>query len=79
MTMTTLDGDDLVVRYRGLWMFQGDLTIPKFTAKVWLTYRVDGARSSGVFAGARGRGVMVVDTDTGAEAGRFRGYLVIDD
>jgi hypothetical protein len=59
LTLATPEGD-LVVHYRGMFKFQGDLTIepPEFTARISLVYRVDGDSSTGVFAGASGVGVV---------------------
>ena len=61
LTLPTTDGD-LVVRYRGIFKFRGDLSIdpPEYLSKIWLIYRIDGDESTGVFAGARGVGLMRV-------------------
>ena len=53
------DAGDLVITYRGMFKFRGDLSImpPEYVAQVKLFYTIDGEMSTGVFAGARGVGV----------------------
>ena len=59
LTLYTPEGD-LVVHYRGMFKFHGDLSLepPEFAARLSLVYRIDGDSSSGVFAGASGVGLM---------------------
>lgn len=61
LTLSTSEGD-LVVRYRGIFNFRGDLSVdpPEYLSKITLFYRIDGDASTGVFAGARGVGLMKV-------------------
>jgi hypothetical protein len=78
MTLTTPKGD-LVVSYTGTFVFRGDVTIPDFTSKVRMRYRVDGEESTGVFRGASGQGPLFVEDHTGFLAGRLSGSIAIDD
>ena len=69
LTLPTSEGD-LVVSYRGIFKFRGDLSVdpPEYVSKIWLFYRIDGAASTGVFASARGVGLMrVTDKLEGGE------------
>ena len=78
MTLTTPEGD-LVLSYAGIFAFRGDVTIPDFTSKVWMRYRVDGDQSRGVFENAFGRGFLLVEEHTGYQTGRLLGSLHTDD
>jgi hypothetical protein len=78
MTLTTPDGD-LVVSYAGTFVFRGDVTIPNFTSKVRMRYRVDGDKSTNVFEGASGRGPLFVEEHNGYQTGRLFGSIALDD
>lgn len=78
MTLTTPKGD-LVLSYAGIFTFRGDVTIPDFTSKVRMRYRVDGDKSTGVFEGASGRGPLFVEDHTGYTTGRLVGSVAVDD
>lgn len=78
LTLATPEGD-LVVSYAGAFAFRGDLTIPEYTSKVWLRYQVDGDDSTGVFAGASGRGLLLGEDQTGYQVVRLVGWLATQD
>lgn len=78
MTMSTPNGD-LVVNYSGFFAFKGETKTPDFVAKVWLRYRIDGDSSTDVFEGASGRGLLVVDDNSGYETGQMLGTITLDD
>ena len=74
LTLATPEGD-LVLNYAGVFAFRGDVTIPEFTSKVWLRYRVDGDDSTGVFEGTSGRGLLLGEDQTGYQVVRLVGWL----
>jgi hypothetical protein len=78
LTLATPEGN-LVLSYAGVFALQGDLSIPEYTSKVWMTYRVDGGESTGVFHDASGRGVLFVEDQTGYQTGRLVGWLATQD
>jgi hypothetical protein len=78
LTLATPEGD-LVLTYAGVFVFRGDPTIPEFTSMVWLRYRVDGGDSTGVFAGASGRGLLLGEDQTGYQVVRLFGRLAAQD
>lgn len=74
LTLTTPEGD-LVLSYGGGFAFQGDVTIPEFTSRLLLRYRVEGGDSTGIFEGASGRGLLLGRDQTGAQSVRLVGWL----
>ena len=76
MTMTTPDGD-LVIRYKGKFRFQGDVSVepPEFVSLIKLFYKIDGELSTGVFAGAYGVGLMVMTDKFEAGMPSFEGVM----
>jgi hypothetical protein len=74
LTLATPEGD-LVLTYAGVFVFRRDPTVAEFASKVRLRYRVDGGDSTGVFAGASGRGLLIGEDQMGYEVVRFFGRL----
>ena len=76
MTLVTDEGN-LVLTYRGKFRFRGDVSInpPEFVSLIRLFYRVDGEASTGVFAGARGVGLINIVDKFEAGIPSFSGEL----